>query len=451
MGHDVAKNSQLSPFDHAQEGGPAPLAGPGLSGGRPATGGLAPSARAVAPIMSHFADGAPVQREENSDAVQMKGPGAKAPSEAQVHEAAARGTSGSGGPLPYLDQIQRSFGPDYDVRGIKAHTGSGPSEAARDMNAKGFTSGQNVAFDGTPSLHTAAHEAAHAVQQQAGVQLKGGVGQTGDQYERHADAVADRVVAGQPAGDLLSAMGPKGAEKGAGQAGGGPVQRLGYNLDEPLPEGAEAPAHGAERGQRRYSVEQYIDMWEKEQGRKLTDREKKTIDRGCIGITANNLSGGGNPPLDNAYSTFEAAHDAMGRMNESLDALRAKPETAAQAQGKHAVVFAKMFWSNQDPDPEKRKKPDDKAFRPDEHGKVDMSGYEYRAQPGYINFDYAFWDEASQSFWHANHSQPGMKVYQSTKDRFARGYIDFDRVIYCVAIAENYDPGLAAMAHAGRR
>lgn len=453
MGHDVAKNSQLSPFDRAQDGGPANgvTAGPGLLGGRPAAGGLAPSARGVAPLMSHFAEGAPVQREENGDSVQMKekGPAAKAQAEAQVHEAAARGVSGSGAPLPYLDQIQRSFGPDHDVSGIKAHTGSGPSEAAKAINAKGFTTGNNVVFDGAPSLHTAAHEAAHAVQQQGGVQLKGGVGETGDQYERHADAVAEKVVAGQPAGDLLSAMGPKG--KGTGQAGGGKVQLLGHDLEQPLPEGAEKPAHGEERGQRRYSVEQYIDMWEKEQGRKLTDREKKTIDRGCIGITANNLSAGGNPPLNNAYSTFDAAHDAMARMNESLDALRAKPETASQAAGKHAVVFAKMFWSNQDPDQEKRKKPDDKAFRPDEHGKVDMSGYEYRAQPGYINFDYAFWDEASQSFWHANHSQPGMKVYQSTRDRFARGYMDFDRVIYCVAVAENYDPGLAAMAHAGRR
>jgi hypothetical protein len=35
------------------------------------------------------------------------------------------------------------------------------------------------------------------------VNLYGGVGEAGDSYERHADAVADRVVAGQSAADLL--------------------------------------------------------------------------------------------------------------------------------------------------------------------------------------------------------------------------------------------------------
>lgn len=60
-------------------------------------------------------------------------------------------------------------------------------------------------------LHTVAHEAAHVVQQRGGVQLKGGVGAAGDAYERHADAVADRVVAGESAEDLLA----------QGAAGGG--------------------------------------------------------------------------------------------------------------------------------------------------------------------------------------------------------------------------------------
>lgn len=41
------------------------------------------------------------------------------------------------------------------------------------------------------------------MQQRAGVQLSGGVGQVGDKYEQHADAVADRVVQGKSAADLL--------------------------------------------------------------------------------------------------------------------------------------------------------------------------------------------------------------------------------------------------------
>lgn len=418
-------------------------------GGELEGAGPVPAPTSMLGAMMAQAGASAVQRKLVQRVIQRRGAtrGEAGDDAAQVHKAAAEGTSSGGGALPYLDRIQASFGPQHDVSGVTAHTGSEARVAAKAMNAEAFAVGEHVAFGGAPSLHTAAHEAAHVVQQRGGVQLKGGVGEEGDAYERNADAVADRVVRGESAADLLAPFAGGGQRAG----GGAGVQMLGHELGKPLPADAEKPAYGEDKDQRRYSVEQYLEMWEKEQGRKLTEQEKATIARGCIGITANNLSAGGNPPLDNAYSTFEAAHDAMGRMNESLDALRAKPETAAQAQGKHAVVFAKMFWSNQDPDQEKRKKPDDKAFRPDEHGKVDMSGYEYRAQPGYINFDYAFWDEASQSFWHANHSQPGMKVYQSTKDRFARGYIDFDRVIYCVAIAENYDPGLAAMAHAGRR
>jgi len=84
-----------------------------------------------------------------------------------------------------------------------------------------------------------------------------------------------------------------------------------------------------------------------------------------------------------------------------------------------------------------------------------MSGYKYHGQPGFVNFDYAFWDEDSNSFWHANHMDYGdpadpMIVLQSTKEKFAQGYRDFDRVVYCIARSHNYNPGLAAIAHVGR-
>jgi hypothetical protein len=74
-----------------------------------------------------------------------------------------------------------------------------------------YATGSTVAFREAPDLHTAAHEAAHVVQQRAGVQLRGGVGEAGDPYERHADDVADAVVAGQPAGALLDQMAGSGA------------------------------------------------------------------------------------------------------------------------------------------------------------------------------------------------------------------------------------------------
>ena len=120
----------------------------------------------------------------------------------QVHEAAAAGVAGSGGPLPYLAEIQRGFGP-HDVSQISAHTGSEAIAGTRAMGAEAFASGSNVAFAGSPSLFTAAHEAAHVVQQRAGVTVEGGVGQVGDRHERHADEVAARVVSGRSAVDLL--------------------------------------------------------------------------------------------------------------------------------------------------------------------------------------------------------------------------------------------------------
>ncbi|HXT19403.1 MAG TPA: DUF4157 domain-containing protein, partial [Thermoanaerobaculia bacterium] len=153
---------------------------------------------------------------DDSGDVQAKSSG-MAGSSASVHRAAAQGISGSGGSMPYADQIQASFG-HHDVGGVVAHTGSEAQAANQAMGAEAYATGNHVAFGSTPSLHTAAHEAAHVVQQRAGVHLKGGVGEAGDPYERHADAVADRVVAGQSATDLLDQA------SGGGGGGGAAVQ-----------------------------------------------------------------------------------------------------------------------------------------------------------------------------------------------------------------------------------
>ena len=154
--------------------------------------------------------------------VQQKTDGQKADGGAvdtQVHAAAAHGVSGAGTALPHLDHIQRAFG-RHDVGGVKAHVGGEAAEGAGAMGAKAFATGDRVAFAEAPDLHTAAHEAAHVVQQRGGVQLKGGVGQAGDSYEQHADAVADAVVAGRSAESLLDQMAPTRAGISPGVAGG---------------------------------------------------------------------------------------------------------------------------------------------------------------------------------------------------------------------------------------
>jgi hypothetical protein len=138
----------------------------------------------------------------------------------EVQRRAAAGVSGGGGPLPYLDTLQRAFG-GHDLSGVRAHTAP---DAATAIGARAYTLGENVAFRGAADLHTAAHEAAHVVQQRSGVSVPGGVGQAGDSYERHADAVADAVVAGGSAEGLLGAPGAT--------LGQGAVQTLQRKLDE---------------------------------------------------------------------------------------------------------------------------------------------------------------------------------------------------------------------------
>jgi outer membrane protein OmpA-like peptidoglycan-associated protein len=133
----------------------------------------------------------------------------------EAHEIASAGTAGSGGSLPHLDTIQRSFG-HHDVTGVSAHTDHAAGEAAHALGAEAYAFGNHVAFGGAASLHTAAHEAAHVVQQRSGA-VGAAVGREGDEHERHADAVADRVVAGKSAESLLDGV-------AGGRAAGAAVQ-----------------------------------------------------------------------------------------------------------------------------------------------------------------------------------------------------------------------------------
>src|SRR5687767_12500451 len=61
----------------------------------------------------------------------------------EVGEAAERGIAGGGGPLPYIDQIQRSFGEAHDLSGVKAHVGGEAAEASASMGAEGYATGND--------------------------------------------------------------------------------------------------------------------------------------------------------------------------------------------------------------------------------------------------------------------------------------------------------------------
>ena len=129
----------------------------------------------------------------------------------QVKSNAAQGLAGASSSLPHLDAIQASFGGGHDMSSVKANIGGNATEAASSMGASAYASGNQVAFGSTPDLHLAAHEAAHVVQQRSGVSPSGGVGAVGDSFEQNADAVADRVVQGKSATDLLPESSSAGA------------------------------------------------------------------------------------------------------------------------------------------------------------------------------------------------------------------------------------------------
>jgi Domain of unknown function (DUF4157) len=169
-----------------------------------------------------------------------------------------------------------------------------------------------------------------------------------------------------------------------------------------------APALPAGEDYDIHKVAEYIKMWEQQQGRKMTDKEKETLRAGCIGITAVNLGRTSNPPLTECFDTLEQA--------------KKRREELEKSTGAPHFLFSKRFFS------------DGKDYTPNAAtGKVDMSQYSYKAKPGWVNFDYGWYDEASGNLWHANEGGPKMEVYQSTPKEYAKPYGGFDKQVWCVA------------------
>jgi len=123
-----------------------------------------------------------------------------------LRQTAAAGVSGAGQPLPHLDSIQASFG-RHDVGSVAAYTGPRAKAASQLLGAEAYATGERVAFrELRPSLHAAAHEAAHVLQQRAGAGPRKGVDTPGDAYEAHAEAVAEAVERGESAEPLLNPL-----------------------------------------------------------------------------------------------------------------------------------------------------------------------------------------------------------------------------------------------------
>jgi hypothetical protein len=184
--------------------------------------------------------GAPLQKKEGGAGRDSGAASASVDAAAHadgVRAIAERGVAGSAGALPYLSVLQPAFGA-HDLRGVRACVGDGPARAASAIGARAYTVGDRIAFREPPDLHTAAHEAAHVLQQRSGVDLPEGLGRAADRYEQHADAVADAVVDRRPVAPLLAHLGPRAGAadavqmKEAGEEDADAIERAGKRANE---------------------------------------------------------------------------------------------------------------------------------------------------------------------------------------------------------------------------
>jgi len=153
---------------------------------------------------------------------QLRGALTTATEPTAIFDTALAGTRTPATGYPHGETIARSFG-RHTIAGLRAHLGPTASTSAAAIDAEAYALGEHVVFSRPPDLRTAAHEAAHAIQQRAGISLPSRLGRVGDVHERHADAVAERVQTGQSAESLLDRVAPPGHSAAPNEA---VVQRL---------------------------------------------------------------------------------------------------------------------------------------------------------------------------------------------------------------------------------
>lgn len=140
---------------------------------------------------------------DDEQKVQRKARGSARP--AGVPHDVQRTLSSPGTPLraEVREQMEGRFGHDFGA--VRVHV---DAASARSVNARAYTAGSHIVFDGPSSAHEPrllAHELTHVVQQRSGTfAAERTISDPGDAYEREADSVADRVTAGASAGLIAS-------------------------------------------------------------------------------------------------------------------------------------------------------------------------------------------------------------------------------------------------------
>jgi hypothetical protein len=321
---------------------------------------------------------------------------------------------GPGAPIEAAVRARAEAAFGQSLGDVRVHRDAAAAGLTQQLGAPAFSVAEHVAFaPGEYEPNTLrggamlAHELAHTMQY-----TDGGTPRADEAHESDASSMA--VDAGRRAMFGGAAGGPVRAQS----SGGLQLSKCDPDKVKPVRNVAPALPPGVDRST--FSVDQYIEMWEKQQGRKMTPAEREALALGCVGISAVNL--GKAPPLNECFDTFERAQ-----------ARRTELQTQT---GKPHALFSKRFYSA------------GKDYTPNPStGRVDMSQYNGRtdakAKPGggtYVNFDYGYYDDATGNYWHANHAgQPHypaskpMKVYQSTPESYSAPLLDFDKQVFCVS------------------
>jgi Microbial transglutaminase len=217
-------------------------------------------------------------------------------------------------------------------------------------------------------------------------------------------------------------------------------------------------AHG--RSSKTWRVNDYIVAWEKYKGRAMTSDERDSLARGCIGVTVINLESEdfGSPPLNLSFGSLDTAKAVQNALNKVAEKHLNSPQYAEAVSRDpllkrlknvvwalpafidsakvKAEIFSKRFYSRQNPDWSAQQAR--AVYRPDAAtNQVDMSTYRYVPRWGYINYDYGWFEQDTDSWWHANHEEPGMEIYQSTLKDYSKPLPDFDEQVFSVAFAKN--------------
>ncbi len=337
------------------------------------------------------------------------------------HPAAVAARLGPGSALPggVRSRVEGVFG--TALGDVRLHTDATAARLAGRFNARAFTVGPHVAFGageyqpGTLVGDTLlAHELAHVAQQGGGGTASTARAETSAELERDADHAAAHVAAGllRPGRPQKRVRSPRRTALRLQRCGPEKVKgRPGMGLAPP-------PKASTEN----YSLGEYIELWQHAAGRTMTTDERKQLALGCVGITLLNL--GGSISYAECYHTFDQAKKRADELQAQL--------------GKKPFIFSKRFWSM------------GKAFPPDPvTGKVDMSADTGQHKSGEVNFDYGWYDEVNNTWWHADHCDPviaggscaesyrsweRMVVAQSTLGHYSDpNYFRADVQVFCVA------------------